>query len=255
LLKAPVSVRYLRGEGEEKRMEAVADSRTLRDELIPGVDQELQVRCEMGLLEPGKPWLTQGDTSDRDRIGWIVLAAAPARPTADGGQMGRNIDHFLTPREESAREGQAEAFGPFDGHAALTTKVPDPGDEPLKLSRICPDFERRQRPALLVDCPGGVRPGVGVDPDDDHHCLLRSWIRWMASDSPAVESSRRYEVTRPSAWAEGTCPNKVKAGWLDRKIPGHPRPLGNDATSIAVPIAVGVKENTQERSRRPRSGA
>lgn len=68
----------------------------------------------------------------------------------------------------------------------------------------------------------------------------------MASDSPAVESSRRYQVTRPSAWAEGTCPNQVRAGRLDRKTPGHPRPLGNDATLTAATIAVVVKENTQE---------
>jgi hypothetical protein len=51
---------------------------------------------------PGKPWLTQGGASDRDRIGSIVLAAAPAPPKADGGQVSRDIDRRLAARALAA---------------------------------------------------------------------------------------------------------------------------------------------------------
>jgi hypothetical protein len=75
---------------------------------------------------------------------------------------------------------------------------------------------------MLVYGCSGMALRVCVDADNDHVRLLLEWLQ-MASDIPAVESSRRYEVTRPSA-AEprGRALTKVRASLARQKDPGSP---------------------------------
>jgi len=57
-------------------VQPVADPRFLLDELVAGVDEQLEVGVEVRVVHPRQIGLTQRDPRDGDRVALIVLATA-----------------------------------------------------------------------------------------------------------------------------------------------------------------------------------
>jgi hypothetical protein len=82
-------------------MEPVADPGALSDQLIPRVDEELEIGDGVRRPKPRETRLPEGHPGDRDRVGRIVLAPAAARPPSEGRQVCRNVDEIDARGEES----------------------------------------------------------------------------------------------------------------------------------------------------------
>lgn len=75
---------------------AVADPGALGLELVSMVDEELQIVGVAVDLERREALLTRDDSSDRDRVRGVGLAARPQRLRLPGRQAGRH-EHRSTP--------------------------------------------------------------------------------------------------------------------------------------------------------------
>ncbi len=109
-------------------MQTVAHPGPLGDDLIAGVDEELEVSLEVGLPEPREARLAKGNPGDRDRVARIVQAPAATGPAAIGGQVRRDVDDVLVEGEEPPTQGQAEPFRALDGDEARTGELLAPRD-------------------------------------------------------------------------------------------------------------------------------
>jgi hypothetical protein len=71
---------------QERCVQAVAHPRRLLDELLAGIDEQLEIGIKQGRGHRGQVWLTQGNACHCDGIDFIVLTAATTAATAFSGQ-------------------------------------------------------------------------------------------------------------------------------------------------------------------------
>ena len=67
---------------QEQCVQAIAHPRRLLDELLAGIDEQLEIGIKQGRGHRGQVWLTQGNACHRDGIDLIVLTAATTAATA-----------------------------------------------------------------------------------------------------------------------------------------------------------------------------
>lgn len=97
-------------------MHAVADSGLLGDELVPGVDQELEVGVEVRLVHLRQVRLLQCDAGDRDGVALVVLSTASRPPPGLHGEVCGNVDDRLAGGQEGSSQCSPVTLGAFDGN-------------------------------------------------------------------------------------------------------------------------------------------
>jgi hypothetical protein len=171
-----------RRDHEQQRMQTVPGPGRLRDELVTGIDEELQVRTP----HLGGDWrqalLSERDAPHCDGVSPVVFAPAPARAALAHGERGRDVDDHLTRGEQPPRQGHAEAACPFDGDDTLRAHPSDPPCHAIKLPGVRPHGELGNDPAVDIERRCRVASRVRVDPDRDHGLLLPPGAAWTGGD-------------------------------------------------------------------------
>ena len=75
LINAPVTCAVAGGQAQQQRVEPVPHAGLFVDELIAGIDKQLQVGVEVSGVHPGQVRFAQRDPGDGDRVAFVVLAA------------------------------------------------------------------------------------------------------------------------------------------------------------------------------------
>src|SRR5207237_8913739 len=92
-----------------ERVEAVPYPCGLRDELVTGVDQQLEVRGRHLRRDPREAPLAQRDARHRDGVSPVVLAGLASRTSLRGGERRRDVEDPLSRREELPAQRETEA--------------------------------------------------------------------------------------------------------------------------------------------------
>lgn len=85
-------------------MKAVADPGRLGNELVTGVDEQLQVGIELRHAHPGQVRLAPRDPGDGYGVALVVLAPPAVRAPTLCSEVGGNVDNALVCGQEPSCE-------------------------------------------------------------------------------------------------------------------------------------------------------
>jgi hypothetical protein len=114
------------GEHPQQRVQPVTDSTGLHDELVAGVDQQLEVSVQGRRGELGQAEFLASDPRDGDGVDLVVLAARAAAPSTLGGQRRRDVHDALAGTQQHPSEGQPVATGALHRHQPRRGERADP---------------------------------------------------------------------------------------------------------------------------------
>jgi hypothetical protein len=148
-------------------VQTVSYSDLLRDELVTGIDQQLQVRVQVRRVHAGQAWLLDRHPGNDQRVTFVVLAATPAAASSLRGQVRRDVEHLLTRIEQDQGQRTTEPLGPLDRDVPRTWHALDPGPHPGEFAPVSSDSKCVDHSTMSVDRSSDMDLGVGVDPDGD----------------------------------------------------------------------------------------
>ena len=178
-------------------VEAVADAGHLDDDVLAGLDEELEIEGPVGGPDRRQVGLAGRHPGDRQGITGIALAQPAGPGPLAAGELRRHLPDGQAGGDEEAGGGRPEAgraLDPDDGRRAAL----DPVEKPAMAGRVVVERRLGHARAELVDAAGHQRRLVGIDPDRAHSRHPPRRIRWLRARRAAVrrgESPRSYEAT------------------------------------------------------------
>ena len=148
-------------------MQTVSYPDLLGDELVTGIDQQLQVRVQVRRVHPGQVGLLDRHAGDDERVAFVVLAAAAAAASSLRGQVGRDVEHLLACVEQDQGQCPPEPLGSLDRDLPRTWHALDPGPHPGQFAAVGSDRKSVDHSTMSVDRSSDMDLRVGVDPDGD----------------------------------------------------------------------------------------
>jgi hypothetical protein len=156
----------------EQPMEPIHHPSTLCGQLVSAVGEQPEDSALVLANHPPKVGVVlcyRGHAVRVDAIGLAPVAAAEqARPC---GKRGGHVDHGLPGGDQLLGEQVAEAAGALDRPGALGP-VAGPALEPRQGALVGRHSQLAEHVAGFIQCHGGVRRLVRIDPDGDHVSLL-----------------------------------------------------------------------------------
>jgi hypothetical protein len=117
-------------EAAEVGVETVADPGHLDDDVLAGLDEELQVEGVVGHADRWQVGLASRHPGDREGVAGIALAEPAGRRPFATGELGRDLADGQLGRDEEAGGGRPEARRALDPDDRGRVGLVDPGQQP-----------------------------------------------------------------------------------------------------------------------------